>query len=50
MEGKPLIDCRSEGLIAYLEVGHALVGSLVKAHDPVQKVTMIPRGQPQCLS
>jgi cell division protease FtsH len=26
-------------------VGHALVGTLVKDHDPVQKVTLIPRGQ-----
>jgi cell division protease FtsH len=31
-------------------VGHALVGTLVKAHDPVQKVTLIPRGQAQGLT
>jgi cell division protease FtsH len=37
-------------LIAYHEVGHALVGTLVKAHDPVQKVTLIPRGQAQGLT
>merc|ERR1711967_190946 len=30
--------------------GHALIGSLVKAHDPVQKVTVIPRGQAKGLT
>ena len=50
MEGKPLTDGRSKRLIAYHEVGHALVGTLVKEHDPVQKVTLIPRGQAQGLT
>jgi cell division protease FtsH len=50
MEGKPLTDGRSKRLIAYHEVGHALVGTLVEAHDPVQKVTLIPRGQAQGLT
>ncbi|MEB3241437.1 MAG: ATP-dependent zinc metalloprotease FtsH [Synechococcus sp.] len=50
MEGKPLTDGRSKRLIAYHEVGHALVGTLVKDHDPVQKVTLIPRGQAQGLT
>jgi cell division protease FtsH len=50
MEGKPLTDGRSKRLIAYHEVGHALVGTLVKAHDPVQKVTLVPRGQAQGLT
>lgn len=50
MEGKPLTDGRSKRLIAYHEVGHALIGSLVKDHDPVQKVTLIPRGQAQGLT
>ena len=50
MEGKPLTDGRSKRLIAYHEVGHALVGTLVQAHDPVQKVTLIPRGQAQGLT
>ena len=50
MEGKPLTDGRSKRLIAYHEVGHALVGTLIKAHDPVQKVTLIPRGQAQGLT
>jgi len=50
MEGSPLTDGRSKRLIAYHEVGHALIGSLVKAHDPVQKVTVIPRGQAKGLT
>jgi cell division protease FtsH len=31
-------------------VGHAIVGTLLKDHDPVQKVTLIPRGQAQGLT
>ncbi len=50
MEGKPLTDGRSKRLIAYHEIGHALVGTLVRHHDPVQKVTLIPRGQAQGLT
>jgi cell division protease FtsH len=45
MEGTPLVDSKSKRLIAYHEVGHALVGTLLKDHDLVQKVTLIPRGQ-----
>lgn len=50
MEGTPLVDSKSKRLIAYHEVGHAIVGTLIKAHDPVQKVTLIPRGQAQGLT
>ena len=50
MEGTPLVDGKSKRLIAYHEVGHAIVGTLVKEHDPVQKVTLIPRGQAQGLT
>ncbi len=45
MEGTALVDSKSKRLIAYHEVGHALVGTLIKDHEPVQKVTLIPRGQ-----
>jgi cell division protease FtsH len=45
LEGKALVDSKTKRLIAYHEVGHALVGTLLKDHDPVQKVTLIPRGQ-----
>jgi cell division protease FtsH len=50
MEGTPLVDSKSKRLIAYHEIGHAIVGTLLKAHDPVQKVTLIPRGQAQGLT
>jgi cell division protease FtsH len=50
MEGTPLVDSKSKRLIAYHELGHAIIGTLVKAHDPVQKVTLIPRGQAQGLT
>nr|VFK80038.1 MAG: membrane protease FtsH catalytic subunit [Candidatus Kentron sp. SD] len=32
-------------LTAYHEAGHAVIGRLVPAHDPVYKVTIIPRGR-----
>ena len=50
MEGTPLVDSKSKRLIAYHEVGHAMIGTLLKDHDPVQKVTLIPRGQAQGLT
>lgn len=50
MEGTPLLDSKSKRLIAYHEIGHAIVGTLLKDHDPVQKVTLIPRGQARGLT
>ncbi|MGL5922572.1 MAG: cell division protein FtsH, partial [Chroococcidiopsis sp.] len=50
MEGTPLVDSKSKRLIAYHEIGHALIGTLIKDHDPVQKVTLVPRGQAQGLT
>jgi len=50
MEGTPLVDSKSKRLIAYHELGHAIIGTLLKDHDPVQKVTLIPRGQAQGLT
>nr|QCI04359.1 Cell division protein FTSH [Antithamnion hubbsii] len=50
MEGTPLIDSKSKRLIAYHEIGHAIVGTLIKNHDAVQKVTLIPRGQARGLT
>ncbi|MGB3299388.1 MAG: ATP-dependent zinc metalloprotease FtsH2 [Phormidesmis sp.] len=50
MEGTPLTDGKSKRLIAYHEVGHAIIATLIKAHDPLQKVTLIPRGQAQGLT
>ena len=34
-----------KALTAYHEAGHAIVGRLVPEHDPVYKVTIIPRGR-----
>ncbi|MGB5593984.1 MAG: AAA family ATPase, partial [Crocosphaera sp.] len=50
MEGTPLVDSKSKRLIAYHEIGHALVGTMVPGHDPVEKVTLIPRGQAKGLT
>lgn len=41
MEGTPLVDSKSKRLIAYHELGHAIIGTLVRDHDPVQKVTLV---------
>jgi len=32
-------------LVAYHEAGHALVGTLMPDYDPVQKISIIPRGR-----
>ncbi len=45
MEGTPLVDSKSKRLIAYHEIGHALIGSLYPGHNPLEKVTLIPRGR-----
>ncbi|MBF2028542.1 MAG: ATP-dependent zinc metalloprotease FtsH2 [Oscillatoriales cyanobacterium C42_A2020_001] len=50
MEGTPLVDSKSKRLIAYHEIGHAIIGTLVRDHDPVQKVTLVPRGQARGLT
>ncbi|MEX0269850.1 ATP-dependent zinc metalloprotease FtsH2 [Leptolyngbyaceae cyanobacterium UHCC 1019] len=50
MEGVPLTDGKSKRLIGYHEIGHAIIGTLVKGHDPVQKVTLVPRGQARGLT
>ena len=44
MEGTPLVDSKAKRLIAYHELGHAIVATCVPDHDPVEKVTIIPRG------
>ena len=42
--GSTMEDTKNKKLIAYHEVGHAIVGSLLENHDEVEKVTLIPRG------
>jgi len=45
-ERKSLVMTEEEKkLTAYHEAGHAIVGRLVPKHDPVYKVTIIPRGR-----
>ncbi|EFJ49214.1 hypothetical protein VOLCADRAFT_74350 [Volvox carteri f. nagariensis] len=50
LEGKPLVDGKAKALVAYHEVGHAICGTLQPGHDPVQKVTLVPRGQARGLT
>jgi cell division protease FtsH len=42
--GASMEDTKNKKLIAYHEVGHAIVGSVLENHDDVEKVTLIPRG------
>ena len=42
--GNVMEDTKNKKLIAYHEVGHAIVGSVLKNHDEVEKITLIPRG------
>ncbi len=39
----PLLDSKKKRLIAYHEIGHALLMTLLKNSDPLNKVTIIPR-------
>lgn len=39
-----VMDEKEKKLTAYHEAGHAIVGRIVPEHDPVYKVTIIPRG------
>jgi cell division protease FtsH len=50
MEGTILLDSKNKRLVAYHEVGHAITGCLLKSHDEVQKVTLIPRGNARGLT
>jgi len=42
--GTPMEDNKNKRLIAYHEVGHAITGSVLKSHDEVEKITLVPRG------
>merc|ERR1711997_1330300 len=42
--GSPMEDNKNKRLIAYHEVGHAITGSVLKSHDEVEKITLVPRG------
>ncbi len=40
-----VISEKRKSLVAYHEAGHALVGALMPDYDPVQKISIIPRGR-----
>ena len=42
--GTTMEDTKNKKLIAYHEVGHAIIGSVLQNHDAVEKITLIPRG------
>jgi cell division protease FtsH len=39
-----LISARDKEVIAYHEAGHAIVARMVEHSDPIQKITIVPRG------
>ena len=42
--GTAMDDTKNKKLVAYHEVGHAIIGSILENHDEVEKITLIPRG------
>ena len=40
-----VMSAKRKTLVAYHEAGHALVGALMPDYDPVQKISIIPRGR-----
>ncbi len=48
--GTSMEDTKNKKLIAYHEVGHAIVGSVLENHDEVEKITLIPRGSAKGLT
>lgn len=42
--GASMDDTKSKKLVAYHEVGHAIIATVLEDHDNVEKVTLIPRG------
>jgi cell division protease FtsH len=42
--GTTMEDTKNKKLIAYHEVGHAIIGSILTNHPEVEKITLVPRG------
>jgi len=42
--GTTMEDTKNKKLIAYHEVGHGIAGTVLRNHDEVEKITLIPRG------
>ncbi|CAK0843464.1 unnamed protein product [Prorocentrum cordatum] len=50
LEGRALADDAQKKLFAYHEAGKAIVATLLPHHDPVAKMTLLPRGQKKSLT
>jgi cell division protease FtsH len=50
LEGISIADNKNKRLIAYHEAGHAITGTLLRYHDNVKTLTLIPRGQARGLT
>ena len=48
--GSSMDDTKNKKLIAYHEVGPAIIGSVLDNHDEVEKITLIPRGNAKGLT
>lgn len=48
--GTKLEETKNKRLIAYHEIGHALAGTVLEYHDPVEKITLVPRGNAKGLT
>nr|YP_009551134.1 cell division protein FTSH [Vischeria sp. ACOI 3415]QAA12071.1 cell division protein FTSH [Vischeria sp. ACOI 3415] len=46
----PMEENRYKRILAYHEVGHALTASLLEYHDPVEMVSLIPRGRTRSIT
>jgi cell division protease FtsH len=47
LEGKQLLRVKSRQLIAFHEMGHAFLGTLVNENEGIEKLTLVPRGTTQ---
>jgi cell division protease FtsH len=50
LEGNSIVDNKNKRLVAYHEAGHAITATLLKDHENVQTLTLVPRGQARGLT